>query len=86
MKRRVLNGPMPDDPVTIRLRELPRGDGSWPAYAKVYANIARGCEAMARTEYIYLSAEHVNAMAVLGCGDETTMKYEQMRMRDRGFI
>lgn len=73
-------------PVEVRRQELPRGSGNWPGYAEVYSNIARGCEVMARTRYVYLSDEHVNAMAVLGSGDEATMKYEQMRMRDRGFI
>jgi hypothetical protein len=75
-----------DSPVESRRKELPRGTGDWPGFDKVYSNIAAGCEAMARTKYVYLSEEHVNAMAVLGCGHEETMKYEQMRMRDRGFI
>jgi hypothetical protein len=52
----------------------------------VYANIARGCEELAKRKYVYLSDEHENAMAVLGSGHEETMKYEQMRMRDRGLI
>ncbi|HYM36183.1 MAG TPA: hypothetical protein VET48_12340 [Steroidobacteraceae bacterium] len=82
----VLNGVPQDSPVERRRKELSRGNGDWAGYAHVYANIARGCEAMARTPYVHLSDEHVNAMAVLGCGDEQTMKYEQMRMRDRGFI
>ena len=73
-------------PVTARRQELPRGNADWAGYAAVYANIAAGCESMARTRYVYLSEEHVNAMAVLGCGHEETMKYEQMRMRQRGFI
>ncbi len=75
-----------NSPVEMRRSKLPRGNGDWIGYAAVYANIARGCEAMARSKYVYLSAEHVNAMAVLGCGHEETMKYEQMRMRDRRFI
>jgi hypothetical protein len=41
---------------------------------------------MARTKYIYLSEEHVNTMAILGCGDEETMKHELLRLRDRGFV
>lgn len=75
-----------DSPVEARRKELPRGKGDWIGWPQVYSNISRGCEAMARTTYVYLSDEHVNAMAVLGCGHEETMKYEQMRMRDRGFI
>lgn len=75
-----------DSPIDKRRKELPRGNAEWKSYAHVYANIAKGCESMARTKYVYLSDEHINAMAVLGCGDENTMKYEQTRMRDRGFI
>jgi hypothetical protein len=75
-----------DSPVEQRRKELPRATGDWPGYASVYANIAKGCEAMARTEYVCLSDEHINAMSVLGSGHEETMKYEQMRMRNRGFI
>jgi hypothetical protein len=86
MRTTFTNQPMSDSPVEQRRKELPRGKGDWPGYAAVYANISRGCEAMARQKNVHLSDEHVNAMAVLGSGDETTMKYEQMRMRDRGFI
>jgi len=75
-----------ESPVEMRRKELPRGDGSWTGYAAVYANIQAGCEKMARTPYVKLSDEHINAMAVLGSGDEHAMKYEQMRMRDRKFI
>lgn len=75
-----------DSPVEQRRKQLPRGNGDWPGYSKVYATIAQACQRMATTTYIYLSDEHVNAMAVLGSGDEMTMKYEQMRLRDRGFI
>lgn len=85
-RTRTPNMPMPESPVVTRLRELPRGDGKWPGYAHVYRNIALACERMAKTRYVYLSEEHINAMAVLGCGHEETMKYEQMRLRGRGFI
>jgi len=75
-----------ESPVSQRLREIPRGNGEWPGYSHVYANLARGCEAMGRNVYVRLSEEHINAMAVLGSGDENGMKYEQARMRRRGFI
>lgn len=75
-----------DSTTEARRKELPRGDGDWPGYAQVYRNIAAGCEKMARTRHVYLSYEHINAMAVLGSGHEETMKYEQMRMRMRGWI
>lgn len=75
-----------DSPTEARRKELPRGNGDWPGYSAVYLNIASGCEKMARAKYVHLSYEHINAMAVLGSGDEETMKYEQMRMRMRGWI
>ena len=73
-------------PVDQRRKELPKGDGQWSGYAHVYASISWACGKMAITPYIRLSDEHVNAMAVLGCGHEETMKYEQARLRMRGFL
>jgi hypothetical protein len=75
-----------ESPVEARRKELPRGQGDWVGFSHVYQNLSAGCNAMGRTDYVRLSDEHVNAMAVLGCGHEETMKYEQMRMRMRGFI
>lgn len=72
-------------PVEEVRKQLPRGNGNWPGYAHVYNNIARACEHMARNGLL-LTDEHINTMAVLGCGDEKTMKYEQMRLTGRGFI
>ena len=77
---------LPESPVDIERKELPRGSGKWPGFDAVYLNIERACEVMGRDKYLRLSDEHVQAMAVLGCGHEETMKYEQMRLRSRGFI
>ncbi len=77
---------MAESPVETKRKALPRGDGDWAGFAEVYARLAAGCNAMAGTLYVYLSDEHVNAMAVLGSGHEESMKYEVMRMRSRGFI
>ena len=80
-------GGLPQDSPTEEARKLlPRGNGTWPGYEHVYRNIAEACEKMARSRYVYLSDEHIQAMAILGCGDEETMKYEQMRCRGRGWI
>lgn len=73
-------------PVEQRRKELPKGEANWPGYAKVYRTISLACDRMGRMPYIRLSDEHVNAMAILGCGHEETMKYEQMRLRMRGFV
>ncbi len=75
-----------ESPVEEIRKTLPRGTGDWVGYSHVYRNIAQACELMARKKYIYLSEEHVRTMAILGCGHEETMKYEQMRLRMRGFI
>ena len=85
-KHAIANIPLPDYPVEQRRRELPRGDGNWHGYEYVYKQLDAGCMAMARASYVYLSDEHVNAMAILGCGHEETMKAEMWRMRGRGFI
>ncbi len=81
-----MNRPAQDSPVEQRRKELPRGRGDWPGYSHVYANLAKGCEVIARNPYLRCSEEHINAMAILGSGDEHLMKYEQMRMRSRKFI
>ena len=73
-------------PVEARLKELPRGNGDWPGYAYVWNKLQQACHAMAKTRYVHLSDEHVNAMAILGSGHEELMKYELMRCRDRGFV
>lgn len=75
-----------DSPVERRRKELPQGNGDWPGYATVYDKIKAACHVMAWTRYIYLSEEYVNAMAVLGCGHEETMKLELQRLRNRGFV
>lgn len=75
-----------DSPVEERRKQLPRGTGDWAGYATVYRRIAAACALMAKDKRLYLSEEHVNAMAALGSGHEETMKYEQMRLRDRGFV
>lgn len=75
-----------ESPVEAIRKTLPRGKGDWAGYAKVYANISTACERMARGKYMRCSPEHERTMAILGSGHEETMKYEQMRLRDRGFI
>lgn len=78
--------PMPDSPAEQIRKQLPRGDGKWPGFEKVYDNIQAACHKMAASKASYLSEEHIEAMAILGSGHEETMKCEQMRLRDRGFI
>jgi len=75
-----------DSPVEVIRKQLPRGTGDWPGYDVVYRKLYDACMRMAQTQYVYLSDEHVRAMAILGCGDEETMKAEQMRLRSRGFL
>jgi len=75
-----------DSPVEERRKELPRGDANWAGFPYVYKCISMACEKMAMNPYLHLSDEHVNAMAVLACGHEETMKYELSRLRMRGFL
>jgi hypothetical protein len=85
MKTKAMKPALPDSPVEKRRKELPRGDGSWAGFGQVYTLISNACQKMAETKYIYLSDEHVEAMAVLGCGHEETMKAQLWHLRDRGF-
>lgn len=82
----LLNAPLPDSPVETRMRELARGTGDWEGFGYVWEQLQIGCHAMAKRRYVYLSQEHVNAMGILGCGHEETMKAEMWRMRQRGWI
>lgn len=86
MSAKVLNMPVPDDPVTQALKAGPRGNADWPGYAAVYAKIAAGAEAMARKKYVYLSQDHVDTMADLGSGHEERMKSRLWWLREYGYI
>lgn len=77
--------PHEESPVLTRLAELPHGTGDWPEHAYVHRCIRDACESMGRSHHGYMSAEHVNALAVLACGHRATMKYELSRLRMRGF-
>ena len=63
------------------LKELPKGDCNWPGYDHVRTKLAEACEFLSHgnTGHIaptWLGHDHVHLMAVLGCGDEETMKFE----------
>lgn len=73
-----------ESPVETERKTLPRGDGQWPGFARVYQTISGACDRMGQSAS-RLNEEHVRAMAILGCGHEETMKYEQMRLRSRGW-
>jgi hypothetical protein len=75
-----------DSPVEQVRKKLPRGDGQWPGYSTVYQKISAACDRMGRMPYVCLSDEHVDAMAVLGCGHEETMKAMLHHLRYRGFV
>lgn len=77
------NAAGPDSPVEFERKKLPRGNGDWQGYDHVYHNLQKTCETLAAGKYTYLSADHVFYMAVLGCGDEETMKYYQMVAKNR---
>lgn len=80
------NRPLPQNsPVEERRQQLPQGDGKWAGYAYVYGVINIACNKMGENPKSLRSEEHVNAMAVLGCGHEETMKAEMWKLRDLGF-
>lgn len=74
-----------ESPVEAMRKTLPAGDGNWAGFSHVYQSISAACEQMGRSHNRH-GDEHVHAMAVLGCGHEETMKYEQMRLRSRRWI
>lgn len=78
--------PVSDSPTETCRKGLPRGDGNWPGFDYVYGQIMKAAHAMALQKDVYLSEEHINTMAVAGCGHEETMKGEMWRLRGRGFI
>ena len=73
-----------ESPVEAERKTLPKGDGNWAGFAHVYKTISEACDKMGLS-LNRRSDEHVHAMAVLGCGHEETMKYEQMRLKSRGW-
>ena len=67
---------MPLSPVDVILKELPKGDCNWPGYDHVKAKLQQACAYFASSKQSHLNDDHVHLMAVLGCGDQETMKFE----------
>lgn len=64
-----------ESPVSRRLRELPHGNADWPGYATVYRRLQQAAQHLASGTYTRCGHDHVETMAVLGCGHEETMKH-----------
>ena len=79
------NNTITDSPVEKRRKELPRGNGEWAGFESVYITIARAAEAMGNSR-CRLSELHVSTMAILGCGEEETMKAHLAILRQYGWI
>jgi len=77
---------MKESPVTARLRELPRGNGNWRGALEVWQNLQKVAEYLAQGKYTYLAQDHVETMAVLGCGHEETMKGWLLVCRQNGWL
>ena len=77
---------MKDDPVEQERKLLPQGNGNWPGYGHVYDQLQKAAHKIAEDPYLRCSDEHIQVMAILGCGHEETMKYEMARCYSRGFI
>lgn len=65
---------MPVSPVERRLAELPRGNWNWPGADHVHAKLKKAAEYLANGKYTHLNVDHIETMAVLGCGHEETCK------------
>lgn len=75
-----------DSPVDVRRRELPQGDGNWPGSMKVWENLQKAAHHLAQGKHTHLSYDHVETMAIMGCGHEETMKHWQMVCRNNGWL
>lgn len=73
-----------DSTVEQRLKELPHGAGNYPGYDSVYTKLKEASNHLAANSY--LSEDHINTMAILGCGHEETMKYHLAICRSNGWI
>jgi hypothetical protein len=62
-----------DSPVEQLRKELPRGNGEWPGFESVYSRISKAANAMGLSN-ICGNQFHVETMAIMGSGDESTMK------------
>ena len=70
-----------DSPVEKARKELHTGDCEWAGYEHVRDNLQIAAHHLASGKYTCCSDEHVQVMAILGCGHEETMKAEQMRCK-----
>lgn len=73
-------------PVDSRRMELPKGDGNWPGFDHVYSKLQEAAHRIAEDPRLLCSSEHIEIMAILGCGHEETMKAELARCYSRGWI
>ena len=62
-------------PVEEMRRTMPRGNGDWHGYSKVYSRLQAAAYHLAADEYTRCGEDHVAIMAAMGSGDEETMKH-----------
>ena len=75
-----------DSPVEKRRKELPKGNCNWNGYDSVYAKLQKAAHKMASNYRTFATDEHIETMAILGCGHEETMKAHLMWCREYGWI
>ena len=75
-----------DSPVAARCKELLQGDNSWPGSMAVVKNLQKAAMHLASGKYTWCNNDHIETMAVLGCGHEETMKYWQIVCRQNGWL
>lgn len=63
-----------ESPVEKERKTLPRGDGNWPGYDRVWSRLQDAAHNLAANRAAWLSDDHIHTMAVLGSGHEETMK------------
>ena len=70
---RFFNHLVGESPVDQVRKQLPHGDGNWPGFDHVWSKLQSA--AFKLSDIANQSDDHIRTMAVLGCGDEETMKY-----------
>ena len=74
-----------DTPVDARRRELPKGEGDFESFGKVWSNLQKACHEIVEGGGL-LSDIHVETMAIMGNGHEESMKAQQMLLRTYGYL
>ena len=75
-----------DSPVENVRKTLPQGDCEWKGAESVTNKLQYAAHEMAKQPHHLRSDIHVKTMAVIGCGDEETMKDHLIWLNTYGWL